>query len=204
MIHIKLFESFSEIDSICNEFGITNYKVNSDGTIDVDGNVDISNLGLKKIPLKFGKIDGSFDCCSNELTTLEGAPSEVGGYFDCSENELSTLVGAPNKVDNEFYCSYNKLTTLKGAPKLVGDEFWCCNNNLITLEGAPRELNGELNCSYNPIFWVYKLFPGYKSFMSSMDYSYLRGTNIVKSRFKEALDEFDIELPRSISGYKYI
>ena len=51
---------------------------------------------------------------------------------------------------------------------------------------------------------MYKLFPDHKSFMDSLDYGYLRGTNISRSRFKEALDELNIKMPKSIDGYKYI
>jgi len=40
--------------------------------------------------------------------------------------------------------------------------------------------------------------------MDSLDYSYLRGTDIVKSRFKEALDEVGIKMPEKIKGYNYI
>ena len=54
MKHIKLFESFNDIDSICKKYNITNYTINSDGSIDVDGDVNLSNRGLTKLPLKFG------------------------------------------------------------------------------------------------------------------------------------------------------
>jgi hypothetical protein len=40
--------------------------------------------------------------------------------------------------------------------------------------------------------------------MDSLDYNYLRGTNIVKSRFQEALDEAGKKMPNKIEGYKYI
>jgi hypothetical protein len=40
--------------------------------------------------------------------------------------------------------------------------------------------------------------------MDSLDYSYLRGTTIIKWRFKEALEEIGMDLPESIPGYKYI
>ena len=40
--------------------------------------------------------------------------------------------------------------------------------------------------------------------MDSLDYNYLRGTNIVKSRFQEALDELGIKMPKSIKGYNWI
>ena len=204
MKHLKVFESFSEIDSICNELGISGYSVNSDGSVDVNDDVNISNIGLKKIPLKFGKIYGSFDCCRNKLTTLEGAPIEVDGYFDCSENKLITLEGGPTRVINDFYCTYNKLTSLKGSPIEVGDEFWCYDNQLISLDGSPIEIGGDFHCERNPIWEVYNLFPDYKSYIDSLDYGYLRGTSIVKVRFKEALDEVGIEIPDKIKGWRYI
>jgi hypothetical protein len=60
MKHLKLFEAFEDIDSICKKFGITNYTINPDGTVDVDGDVDLYNKGLTKLPLKFGKVTGYF------------------------------------------------------------------------------------------------------------------------------------------------
>jgi hypothetical protein len=40
--------------------------------------------------------------------------------------------------------------------------------------------------------------------MDSLDYNYLRGTDIVKSRFEEALVEIKINMPEKIEGYNYI
>lgn len=34
------------------------------------------------------KVNGSFDCSSNQLTSLEGAPKEVGGDFYCQDNPV--------------------------------------------------------------------------------------------------------------------
>jgi len=183
MKHLKLFESFEDIDSICKKYGIENYTINSDGTVDVDGDVYLSSEALTKLPLKFGKVTGDFNCNNNKLITLEGGPRSVGEYFDCSYNQLTTLEGGPIKVGGYFNCYSNQLTSLKGCPKVVGVDF---------------------NCSYNPIYSVYKLFPDHKSYMDSLDYSYLRGTDIVRSRFKEALDEAGIKMPKKIDGYNYI
>jgi hypothetical protein len=68
----------------------------------------------------------------------------------------------------------------------------------------------QFNCRGNPIYEVYKFFYSHKYFIDSLDYNYLRGRNIVKSRFQEALDELNIiqhskfEVPKSIPGYEYI
>jgi len=40
--------------------------------------------------------------------------------------------------------------------------------------------------------------------MDSLDWDYIRGTSIVRSRFMEACEEVGIEMPKSITGYKYI
>ena len=60
-----------EIHNICKEYNITNYTINPDGSIDVDGNVDLSYMDLTEIPLRFNKISGRFWCNSNKLTTKQ-------------------------------------------------------------------------------------------------------------------------------------
>lgn len=72
MKHIKLFENFKDIDQICEDYGIENYRINKDGTVDVDSDVNLSHKELMELPLKFGKVTGNFNCNDNLLTTLEG------------------------------------------------------------------------------------------------------------------------------------
>ncbi len=200
-----LFESFKNMEDICLQYGIANYTINQDGSIDVDSNVDLSNYRLTKLPLKFGKVTGYFYCYRNQLTTLEGSPDYVGGDFICQyNNQLTTLEGSPNYVGGDFTCHDNQLTTLEGGPKEVGGDFDCGGNQLISLEGSPNEVGGDFYCGYNPIYSVFKLFPNYKSYLDSLDYGYLRGTNIVKSRFQEALEEIGKGIPEKIEGYNYI
>jgi len=108
---------FIDIDSICKKCGIKNYTINSDGTVDVDGNVNFFNLQLTKLPLKFGKVNGNFTCSSNKLTLLEGCPQSVGGSFDCCFNELISLEGCPQSVTGYFSLYENKLKDLYGFPE---------------------------------------------------------------------------------------
>jgi hypothetical protein len=49
MIWVKLFEDFSEIDSICKKYGIKNYTINPDGIVDVDGDVDLYGRRLEEL-----------------------------------------------------------------------------------------------------------------------------------------------------------
>ena len=221
------FENFNEIHETCNQYGIKNYTVNTDGSIDVDDDVDLFDKKLTKIPVKFRNVSGFFSCSSNKLTTLEGAPKSVGENFWCSNNKLTTLEGAPLRVYGDFHCDYNNLTTLVGAPQSVDGSFGCDNNELTTLEGAPKSVGGNFDCSYNNLTtlesapksvsgWFYcesnpfevirRMFlTGKEFFNANIEWEFFAGGNkIRKLRFKEALLDYDIKLPRSIEGYKYV
>jgi hypothetical protein len=124
---------FKEIDQICQQYGIRDYTLNGDGSIDVDGDVNLSFKGLSELPLKFGIVSANFYCNNNQLTSLQGAPREVGGNFYCHFNQLTSLRGAPGEVGGGFYCHNNQLTSLQGAPRVVAVSFSCHNNQLTTL-----------------------------------------------------------------------
>ena len=89
----------------------TDIKKNSDGSYDVGGDVDITDLELKSIQelgIRFGKVGGNFDCKTNQLKSLQGSPSSVDGNFDCRGNQLTSLQGSPSSVGGSFYCRGNK------------------------------------------------------------------------------------------------
>ena len=154
MRHVKIYESFQtkdEISKICKKYNIEDYIISSDGLVDVVGNVDLKDLELTKLPLKFGKIDGDFHCDRNKLTSLEGAPQTVTGSFICRTNMLTSLEGAPQTVTGSFICDFNRLISLKGAPESVGGNFYSDNNELITLEGAPKSVGGDFHCDRNKL-----------------------------------------------------
>ena len=83
MKYLKLYETYKDIHSICRKYGITNYTINSDGSIDVDDNVNLRLKNLDKLPLKFNKVFGFFDCRGNNIKSFEGFPKHIGGnlYF---------------------------------------------------------------------------------------------------------------------------
>lgn len=151
MKYIKLFENFSEseLERKLKKYGIKNYTINEDGTIDVNGDVFLNNKKLHNIPFKFGKVN-SFICSNNKLTSLEGSPTEIVDTFECSNNILTSLEGSPKEVGGHFYCFNNKLVNLKGSPEEVGGDFNCFGNNLNTLEGMPLEIGGNFHCRSNP------------------------------------------------------
>ena len=120
-----------DINEICDQYNITNYIVNPDESIDVNGDVDLYNKGFVELPLRFNKVTGCFDCGYNNLTTLEGCPRWIGGFFYCSRNELTSLEFSPDYVGDYFNCVQNYLTSLKFSPDYVGSNFNCNWNRLI-------------------------------------------------------------------------
>jgi hypothetical protein len=144
-------ESKEDIDSICRKYRIRNYTINGDGSVNVDGDVNLHSEGLSELPLKFGKVSGNFYCNSNLLLNLVGSPLEVGGEFNCSNNQLTSLEGAPNKVGGGFNCHNNQLESLEEAPREVGGGFYCYCNQLTSLVGSPKKIDGDFECYGNKL-----------------------------------------------------
>ena len=113
---IKKFKEYNEgffyntkIKLLCKKYNIKNYSINPDLSIDVEGSVDLYNLKLSSLPLRFSIVGGGFFCQNNNLTTLEGGPREVGGHFVCFSNRLTTLEGGPREVGGHFSCHDNPV-----------------------------------------------------------------------------------------------
>lgn len=121
-----------KIYSNCKKFEIENYTINDDMSIDVDGDVNLSQQDLTELPLNFNIVSGDFCCSINQLTSLVGCPKEVVGDFQCSYNRLTTLLYCPKEVSGVFDCSNNKLNSLEGCQfdfMAINFEY---NNNITT------------------------------------------------------------------------
>ncbi len=201
---IKLFESFSEIRDICDKYGIRDYTINSDGSIDVDGNVCLYEKELTQLPLKFNYVTDRFYCQFNKLTSLEGAPVKVGGHFYCDHNYLTSLEGVPAEVGGHFYCQSNLLKTLKGVPRKISGIFDCQYNKIWTFEGAPDYAN-DFYCSYNPIYHIWKLFFDYSKIELFNYYDIIREVDgkpaVIMERLNDFLEEIGKKPVIRVCGY---
>jgi hypothetical protein len=155
------------IEDWCIELGIKNYSIDN-GVVNINGDVDISNQHLKKLPIKFGIVTGTFNCSVNGLISLKGCPKEVGADFDCGFNYLTTLKYSPIKVDGNFDCRANSLASLKGGPISVGGNFYLKYNNITSLKGGPLNIGGELSCYSNPIHNEYCKYDSYNHYRRSI------------------------------------
>ena len=140
------------IEHCLSKFNITKFKINNDFSVDVFENVDISQKGLTRIPIKFKLVDGSFDCSLNKLTNLSNSPDEISGFFECSNNEIYTLIGGPSSVAGGYYCTDNKLEDLHGFPKYCQVCFDVSRNNIKTLKGCPEFVSARFfSVAYNKL-----------------------------------------------------
>lgn len=126
--------SKDEIKEICDHYKIENWALNDDGSIDVNGDVDLYDMSLTELPLIFRNVSGYFECSANRLLSLKGCPISVGGYFECSDNRLTSLVGCPISVGGDFDCSDNRLSSLVGCPISIGGDFECRWNDFNILD----------------------------------------------------------------------
>lgn len=167
-----------EINNFCRRYNIRDYTINTDGSIDVDGDVNLNEYGLTELPLKFNKVSGSFYCYDNALTSLEDCPSSVGGSFDYADNLLTTLKGSPHTVGKSFDCGNNQLYDLTGIPDSIGEYFYC--------EGNPiGSIFNEVRQDFLEAFKIYKVIKDGQVNLKRLKY--------VMSLFNESIDLEEIK-----------
>lgn len=173
----KLFESNeSEIHALCKKYGIENYTINPDGTIDVEG-VNLYNNELTKLPLRFNKVTGGFYCKYNQLTSLLGAPSSVGGNFDCRNNELTSLEGAPDRVGASLRCENNKIMNIDGLLCKSFQIIYLGNNPVFDVVG--KWINSDNNEELIEYF---------------IDLDVIQGDKVIMERLKAFHEEMGLEM----------
>ena len=105
---VKKQNNIENIKAWCEEMGIENYTINSQGEIDVDDDVLLMENDFKELPYKFGRVTGFFslESCKN-LISLKNCPKFI----------------VPNHMFNIDFCS--QLDSLEGCPISVGGLFYC-------------------------------------------------------------------------------
>ena len=110
-------EQIEFLDMVC--FG--EWKLNSKGKVDVKGSVNMRDMNLTEIPVKFGRVEGYFACSSNKLISLKNSPNSIIGKFEfhCSNNNLTDYF---KNIKEEDFPHWNKVhwwVILKEYPFLI-------------------------------------------------------------------------------------
>lgn len=146
---------------------ITNFTINDDNSVDVDGDLNLDGLRHAKLPVNFKSVTGSVSLVGALLKTLEGLPDEINGDFDISSMDLDSVEGFPMKVHGDCHIGKtNVKTTLAnsrlahvegdlliheygsnsfvGLPAYVGGDFIVKDCPEVTsLKGMPKEIGGD-------------------------------------------------------------
>ena len=122
ILDISLKETFNEeyIRSRCKIRGTIHF-VQADPGGPEDINDPGVGFGYGETPEELNHIDLS----NLELTKLPNLYDvEVTGNFNCSSNYLTNLVGAPKTIHHSFLCDDNDLTSLEGISTFIGGGFF--------------------------------------------------------------------------------
>lgn len=149
---------------------VSGWTVEEDGRVTVYGDLNLVTHH-SRLPLRFHKVFGSFECFDKglrtlegapdevygdfgaeqcQLTTLQGAPKNIGGYFNVSGNHISDLTHFPESIGGSIFLANNNLKSLRGLPETVSDDLEIHNNDLTTLEGLSRKIAGWVTLDYTP------------------------------------------------------
>lgn len=122
---------------------IQKWSQDSSGLVNVVGDLRAHFDAWTSLPVKFGKIHGTFDVseCEN-LISLEGCPYETIGDFDISNcYKLKSLKNSPKKIGGDFIAIDSGLTSLEHFPEHVeGDVYLNYCRNLTSIQGISNTM----------------------------------------------------------------
>jgi hypothetical protein len=149
-----------EIKNICRQYGIKKYTINDDGSIDVDGSVDLTRWEMNEFPLTFNKVTKGFYASHIGLKTLKGGPKWVGKDYDCGCNRLTTLKGSPEYVGKNFNCDSQEgpegLTSLEFGPTEVGGDYNFDGNDIYNFDFLENvKVGGIYDVHWCPIWFIF-------------------------------------------------
>jgi hypothetical protein len=87
------------LSEVCSRDLISTILIDGVVNVNVNGSIDMRDMNLTKIPIKFNKVNGFFDCSYNNLTSLKNSPNYIRYSFNCGSNNLTTLEYFPNVIN---------------------------------------------------------------------------------------------------------
>ncbi len=112
-------EQIKFLDRVC--YNSKYWILNENGEVDVDGNVNMRNMNLTEIPVKFGRVGGWFDCYNSNLTTLKNCPTSVNpsSGFYCFRNNLTEYFQNIKEEDFPLWKNLDWGWIIKEYPFLI-------------------------------------------------------------------------------------
>jgi len=130
------------------------YSFDDEGKLNVQSDVYLNDRKLPndRLPIRFGKITGTFWARWCGLRRLDGLPYEVGASCVLAGNYMTNLVGAPKKVPGRLDLEYaTSLQSLEGFPNEVGHCIFTWREDLPLLRLlTAKKLQLDLNQANKP------------------------------------------------------
>ena len=137
----------AEVEAWCQEMGMQNYTINSQGEIDVDGDVYVFgfNKKLKELPYKFGSVAGYFNMGGVGLTSCKNFPNNALKINISGCKKIKSLEGigdfyelhlGDNMIEDFYPLNTINYTRFKNKQCVYGNEL----TKLKTMDGLPKEM----------------------------------------------------------------
>lgn len=185
----KIFREKASIVAWLRGNKVKNYELIEDNRygfiVNVYSTVDLSYKYLENISIKFGKVEGDFYCCYNELKNLECFPDEISGLLDVGHNKITQIDYLP-AVGESIDLSFNRIKRLNNLPNVVNGNLYIQNNKISNLNGCPQIIKGSFSCANNRLkslidgpYEVGENFITSNNCLSSLEHMPVVGQNII-------------------------
>lgn len=119
----------------CKDYGLSNWSVDDNGVIDIQGKLNLSHANLTEIPVPFGTVSDYVDFSFNKLSSFKNFPKKIGGNkLQLKANNFESLVGLKDiEFVGSIYLHENPIKSFQGFPShYYGDTLTLSDCGLTT------------------------------------------------------------------------
>lgn len=157
-----MYTNKQDIAKWLRNYGVDNYTVNDDLTVDVNGNVNLERAFMGQSKEEWLEELEDYNNHTDPEAQIDFELCDDGSYegngshhvYEEKTDEVYELPVRFGTVKGSFSIAYNELRTLKGCPHTVEGGFDCDSNDLQSLTGAPRQVGNIFFCKHNPLIEV--------------------------------------------------
>jgi len=131
-----------------NQYSVTN------GRLDINTSLDLTNENFPSIPIPLGTINGSFNASNDALQSFQNFPTKVTGDFFVFDTNIPTLEGlnievggnidlAHNEQLNDFRKIHKHITKMKGEFVFEAEHVITGGLGIILIEGIQEIISGN-------------------------------------------------------------
>jgi hypothetical protein len=142
-------KELENIKAWCESLEITNYTINSDGSVDIQGDISIDSETMDnqlQFPIKLNIVDGNMIIQNAGITSLINMPHTVNGNFQASNCDLISLEGCPKIIKGDFDFTNNSVSSfwVGNYDVYVGGDIYTSSNDF-----KPFNIFMQFLCGFN-------------------------------------------------------